>query len=58
MVKRLLCCLISISFSISCFSQQIKKVEGEYSYIVPDIIYTTSYKSDYQNKSPPITNSW
>ena len=23
MVKRLLCCLISIAFSISCFSQQI-----------------------------------
>lgn len=36
MVKRLLCCLISIAFSISCFSQQIKKVEGEYSYIVPE----------------------
>lgn len=36
MVKRLLCCLISISFSICCFSQQIKKVEGEYTYIVPE----------------------
>lgn len=36
MVKRLLCCLISISFSISCFSQQIKKAEGEYTYIVPE----------------------
>ena len=36
MVKRLLCCLISISFSISSFSQQIKKAEGEYTYIVPE----------------------
>lgn len=36
MVKRILCCLISISFSICCFSQQIKKVEGEYTYIVPE----------------------
>ena len=28
--------MISISFSISCFSQQIKKAEGEYTYIVPE----------------------
>lgn len=28
--------MISISFSISCFSQQSKKAEGEYTYIVPE----------------------
>ena len=36
MVKRLLCCLICITFSICCFSQQTKTVDGEYTYFVPE----------------------
>lgn len=36
MVKRLLCCLMCITFSICCFSQQTKTVDGEYTYFVPE----------------------
>lgn len=36
MVKRFLCCLIFIIFSICCFSQKIKIVDGEYTYVVPE----------------------
>ena len=36
MVKRILAILVGCTFSICCFSQKIKKVEGEYTYIVPE----------------------
>ncbi|WP_308395726.1 DUF4384 domain-containing protein [Prevotella sp.] len=36
MVKKYLCCFICIVFSICCFSQKIKTVDGEYTYIVPE----------------------
>lgn len=36
MVKKILCCLICVLFSIYCFSQKIKAVDGEYTYIVPE----------------------
>ena len=36
MVKKYLCCLICIVFSICCFSQTIKTVDGEYTYVVPE----------------------
>ena len=36
MVKRLLCSLMCITFSICCFSQQTKTVDGEYTYFVPE----------------------
>lgn len=36
MVKRLQCCLMCITFSICCFSQQTKTVDGEYTYFVPE----------------------
>lgn len=36
MVKKYLCCFICIVFSICCFSQKIKTVDGEYTYVVPE----------------------
>ena len=36
MVKKYLCCFICIVFSICCFSQTIKTVDGEYTYVVPE----------------------
>lgn len=36
MVKKYLCCFICIFFSICCFSQKIKTVDGEYTYVVPE----------------------
>lgn len=36
MVKKYLCCFICIAFSICCFSQKIKTVDGEYTYVVPE----------------------
>lgn len=38
MVRRAFGCLIGILFSICCFSQKIKTVDGEYAYIVPENI--------------------
>lgn len=36
MVKKYLCCFICTVFSIYCFSQKIKTVDGEYTYVVPE----------------------
>lgn len=36
MVKKYLCCFICIVFSICSFSQKIKTVDGEYTYVVPE----------------------
>lgn len=36
MVKKYLCCFICIVFSICCFAQKIKTVDGEYTYVVPE----------------------
>lgn len=36
MVKKYLCCFICTVFSICCFSQKIKTVDGEYTYVVPE----------------------
>lgn len=38
MVKKYLCCFICIVFSICCFAQKIKTVDGEYTYVVPENI--------------------
>ena len=36
MVKKFICCLISLLFSIYSFSQKTKTVDGEYTYVVPE----------------------
>lgn len=38
MVRKSLCSFICIIFSICCFAQKIKTVDGEYTYIVPENI--------------------
>lgn len=36
MVKKFICCLICLLFSIYSFSQKTKTVDGEYTYVVPE----------------------
>ncbi len=38
MVKKCLFCFICMIFSICCFAQKIKTVDGEYTYVVPENI--------------------
>ena len=45
MVRKVLCCLICILFSISSFPQKIKTVDGEYTYVVPETVDLEKAKS-------------